>query len=101
MTLNGFNGFLSQKTKGVLAAASILALSGLFSRLLGFGRNALLAYYFGAGDVLDAYFLAFRLPDFFFNLLFFGAFTAGFVPVFIKIKNENAERAWKLASDIL
>ena len=58
MTLNGFNGFLSQKTKGVLAAASILALSGLFSRLLGFARNALLAYYFGAGDVLDAYFLA-------------------------------------------
>lgn len=101
MTLNGFNGFLSQKTKGILAAASLLALAGLLSRMLGFARNALLAYYFGAGDVLDAYFLAFRLPDFFFNLLFFGAFSAGFVPVFIKIKNENAERAWKLASDIL
>ncbi|MDP3764205.1 MAG: murein biosynthesis integral membrane protein MurJ [bacterium] len=101
MTLNGFNGFLGQKTKGVLVAASILALAGLLSRLLGFARNALLAYYFGAGDVLDAYFLAFRLPDFFFNLLFFGAFTAGFVPVFIKIKNENSKRAWKLASDIL
>ncbi len=101
MALDRFNGFLSQKTKGVLAAASILALAGLLSRLLGFGRNALLAYYFGAGDVLDAYFLAFRLPDFFFNLLFFGAFSAGFVPVFIKIKNENAERAWKLASDVL
>ncbi|MEK7565257.1 MAG: murein biosynthesis integral membrane protein MurJ [Patescibacteria group bacterium] len=101
MALDRFNGFLSQKTKGVLAAASILALAGLLSRLLGFGRNALLAYYFGAGDILDAYFLAFRLPDFFFNLLFFGAFSAGFVPVFIKIKNENAERAWKLASDIL
>lgn len=101
MDLNRLNGFLSQKTKGILAAATILAVAGLLSRILGFGRNALLAYFYGAGDVLDAYFLAFRLPDFFFNLLFFGAFSAGFVPVFIKIKNENAEKAWKLASDIL
>jgi len=68
---------------------------------LGFGRNALLAYFYGAGDILDAYFLAFRLPDFVFNLLFFGAFSAGFVPVFIKLKNENKESAWELASDIL
>ncbi len=60
MTLNGFNGFLGQKTKGVLAAAAILAAAGLLSRLLGFLRNALLAYFYGAGDVLDAYFLAFR-----------------------------------------
>ena len=101
MTLNGFNGFLNQKTKGILAAAGILALAGFLSRLLGFGRNALLAYFYGAGDILDAYFLAFRLPDFFFNLLFFGAFSAGFVPVFIKLKNKDPEKAWKLANDIL
>ena len=101
MTLNGFNGFLGQKTKGVLAAAAILAAAGLLSRMLGFGRNALLAYFYGAGDVLDAYFLAFRLPDFFFNLLFFGAFSAGFVPVFIKLKNQDSQKAWKLANDIL
>lgn len=82
-------------------AASILAGAGLVSRLLGFFRNALLAYFYGAGDVLDAYFLAFRLPDFFFNLFFFGAFTAGFVPVFIKLKNQDSDRAWKLANDVL
>ncbi|MFY9493212.1 MAG: murein biosynthesis integral membrane protein MurJ [Minisyncoccia bacterium] len=101
MTLNGFNGFLGQKTKGVLAAAAMLAAAGLVSRLLGFLRNAFLAYFYGAGDVLDAYFLAFRLPDFFFNLLFFGAFSAGFVPVFIKLKNQDSQKAWKLANDIL
>lgn len=101
MTLNGFNGFLGQKTKGVLAAAAILAAAGLLSRMLGFARNALLAYFYGAGDTLDAYFLAFRLPDFFFNLLFFGAFSAGFVPVFIKLKNQDPSRAWKLANDVL
>lgn len=101
MSLNGFNGFLSQKTKNVLTAAAILAVAGLASRMLGFFRNALLAYFYGAGDILDAYFLAFRLPDFFFNLFFFGAFSAGFVPVFIKLKNEDHKKAWKLASDVL
>lgn len=78
-----------------------MAVAGLASRLLGFARNALLAYFYGAGDVLDAYFLAFRLPDFFFNLFLFGAFSAGFVPVFIKIKSQNKDQAWQLANDIL
>ncbi len=98
MTLNGL---FNHKTKSVIAAAGILALAGLLSRLLGFGRNALLAYFYGAGDILDAYFLAFRLPDFVFNLLFFGAFSVGFVPVFIKLKNENKESAWRLVNDLL
>ena len=98
MTLNGL---FNHKTKSVIAAAGILALAGLLSRVLGFGRNALLAYFYGAGDILDAYFLAFRLPDFVFNLLFFGAFSAGFVPVFIKLKSENKEKAWRLVNDIL
>ena len=88
MTLNGI---FSQKIKGVLMAASVLAIAGFLSRVLGFIRNALLAYFFGAGDVLDAYFLAFRLPDFFFNLLLFGAFSAGFVPVFIKLKQQDSK----------
>ncbi len=101
MTINTINNFFNHKTKNVVLAAGLLAAAGLVSRLLGFGRNALLAYFYGAGDVLDAYFLAFRLPDFFFNLFLFGAFSAGFVPVFIKIKSQNNDRAWQLANDIL
>ena len=98
MTLNGI---FSQKIKGVLMAASVLAIAGFLSRVLGFIRNALLAYFFGAGDVLDAYFLAFRLPDFFFNLLLFGAFSAGFVPVFIKLKQQDSKKAWQITNNIL
>lgn len=85
---------------GVLAGATILAFAALGSRALGFVRNALLASTFGASDVLDAYFLAFRLPDLVFNILFFGALSAGFVPVFIKLKEQHEEKAWDLANDI-
>lgn len=88
---------------GILAAASILAVASIASRALGFIRNALLASSFGAGEILDAYFLAFRLPDLFFNLLFFGALSAGFVPVFMKLYKKDSSpkgEAWQLANDI-
>lgn len=90
-------------TSGILAGAFILALASLASRGLGFLRNALLASNFGAGEILDAYFLSFRLPDLFFNLLFFGALSAGFVPVFIKLRSAGSagqKKAWQLANDI-
>ena len=88
---------------GILDGASILAIASIASRALGFLRNALLASSFGAGEILDAYFLAFRLPDLFFNLLFFGALSAGFVPVFIKLYKKDKSpdgEAWQLANDI-
>ena len=85
---------------GIIAGASILAIFSVVSRALGFVRNALLASSFGAGDILDAYFLAFRLPDFVFNILFFGALSAGFVPVFMKLYAERRGEAWRLANDI-
>lgn len=86
--------------KTILGGAFILALAALASRGLGFLRNALLASFFGASEVLDAYFLSFRLPDFVFNLLFFGALSAGFVPVFMKLRERDEREAWKLTNDI-
>jgi putative peptidoglycan lipid II flippase len=92
--------FFNYASTGIIGGALILAASSLASRGLGFLRNALLAATYGAGPTLDAYFLAFRLPDFIFNLLFFGALSAGFVPVFIKLKERDSGAAWRLANDI-
>src|SRR3989338_55267 len=92
--------FFNYASVGVIGGAVILSVASLASRGLGFLRNALLAAEFGAGPTLDAYFLAFRLPDLVINLLFVGALSAGFVPVFIKLKEKNAESAWRLASDM-
>ncbi|TSC72391.1 MAG: hypothetical protein G01um101438_475, partial [Parcubacteria group bacterium Gr01-1014_38] len=62
-------------------AAALIALSGLLSRALGLLRDRLFAHTFGAGDVLDAYFAAYRIPDLLYNLLVVGALSAAFVPV--------------------
>jgi putative peptidoglycan lipid II flippase len=55
---------------------------------------------FGAGDVLDAYYAAFRIPDFIFNLLAVGALSAGFIPVFTKLLQKNKDEAWKIANGV-
>lgn len=52
------------------------------SRLLGFCRDILFASVIGAGMVADAFFVAFKFPNFFRRLFAEGAFNAAFVPLF-------------------
>jgi putative peptidoglycan lipid II flippase len=83
-------------------AALVIALSGIGSRLLGLLRDRLLASQFGAGDTLDAYYAAFRIPDFLYSLLVLGALSSAFIPVFTKlIESDKRAQAWKLASTVL
>ena len=83
-------------------AALVIAIFGVVSRLLGFIRDRILAGTFGAGDVLDAYYAAFRIPDFLYGLLVAGALSAAFVPVFTELREKkNETSAWELASGVL
>lgn len=50
-------------------AALLLGAMALFSQLLGFARDRLLASTFGAGQALDIYYSAFRVPDFLYDTL--------------------------------
>lgn len=89
-------------TQTVGMAALIISLAGIASRFLGFIRDRLLAAQFGAGDTLDAYYAAFRLPDLFYSLMVLGALSAAFLPVFTELQTKSREReAWNLASDVL
>lgn len=83
-------------------AAFIIALAGVASRVLGFLRDRLLASSFGAGDILDAYYAAFRLPDLVYGLLVLGALSAAFIPVFTElVAHDEREKAWRLAQGAL
>ncbi|MCW1892249.1 MAG: murein biosynthesis integral membrane protein MurJ [Candidatus Uhrbacteria bacterium] len=93
---------LHQETDGVAAAAFIVGAASLASRLVGLLRDRVLAATFGAGDVLDAYYAAFRIPDFLYNLVILGALSAAFIPVFTEyMETRTKEDAWKLASRML
>jgi putative peptidoglycan lipid II flippase len=93
--------FHGRENTTVGGAALVIALFGVASRLLGFVRDRILAGTFGAGDVLDAYYAAFRIPDFLYGLLVAGALSAAFVPVFTELREKNGGRsAWDLASGV-
>ena len=61
----------------------------LISRVLGFVRDAVIAYQFGASHVSDAFFIAFRIPNSFRRLLGEGGFNAVFVPLYTKALEEG------------
>lgn len=78
-------------------AAILLSMAALASRAFGIIRDRALAHTFGAGEVLDAYYVAFRIPDLLFDLIILGALSAGFIPVFTKLLIEKGKpRAEKL-----
>lgn len=87
-------------SSSIASAAVILGLAGLLSRFLGVYRDRLLASTFGAGSALDAYYAAFRLPDFVFNLLVLGALSAGFIPVFSEYLTKSKKDAWRLSQAV-
>lgn len=92
---------LFRASNGIAAGAIILGLFGLVSRLLGLIRDRLLASTFGAGELLDAYYAAFRVPDFIFNIIVLGALSAGFIPVFSELYEKNKDQAWKFSQAML
>lgn len=72
------------------------------SRVLGFIRDILIAALLGAGPVADAFFVAFKFPNFFRRLFAEGAFAAGFVPMFAgELAGEGRESAVRFAEQAL
>jgi len=71
------------------------------SKFLGLIRDRLLAGHFGAGDELDMYYAAFRIPDFVFNILIIGAISAAFIPVFAVTWTRSQKDAWHMTNGVL
>jgi putative peptidoglycan lipid II flippase len=67
-------------------ATGAVALATLLSRILGFARDAAIAWYFGAGFSSDAFLAAFRIPNLFRRLVAEGTLTSAFVPVLTEVR---------------
>ena len=65
----------------LLRAASTISLFTLASRITGLARDVVIASMFGAGAAVDAYNVAFRIPNLLRRLFGEGAFSQAFVPV--------------------
>jgi len=71
----------------------------LISRLLGFVRDMLIARLFGVDLATDAFFVAFKIPNFLRRLFAEGAFAHAFVPVLADYKEQGTKVALKLFID--
>ena len=74
----------------------------MLSRVAGFARDMMIAAFMGAGMVADAFFVAFKLPNFFRRLFAEGAFNAAFVPMFSRLlQQEGRAVARDFAAEIM
>lgn len=89
---------MRNEKKQFTKAAGIIGVFTLISRFLGFVRDLIIAWFFGAGLLTDAFFVAFRLPNLFRRLFGEGSLTVAFIPVFSEhISAYGKEEAFLLA----
>jgi putative peptidoglycan lipid II flippase len=85
----------------LFAAANILMLTTIASRILGYLRDVLIFAKFGQNNLTDAYNAAFSIPDFLYMILVGGALSSAFIPVFSSYLARNQEdEGWKVLSII-
>ncbi len=77
----GEHGKSNQKGNRLLRAAGAIGAWTMLSRLLGFARDILLARLLGAGAMADAFFVAFKLPNFFRRMFAEGTMGVTVTPV--------------------
>ena len=82
-----------------VSTAIVAAATGL-SRVLGLVREVISAYYFGAAGKINAFTVAFQLPNLVRALVADTAVSSAFVPVFIDLLRKDPKRAWRVASSL-
>ena len=73
-----------------------MAIATFMSRVLGLVREQVMAAYFGASGITDAFLVAFRIPNLLRDLFAEGAFSSAFVPTFVEANQESKEESREL-----
>ena len=83
-------------------SAGVIGIATMTSRVLGVAREATLAWIFGAGFAMDAFNVAFRIPNLLRDLFAEGAMTAAFVPAFTRtLSTRGRADAWRLGNLVI
>lgn len=78
------------KVSSLLRSSAVVSVMTLLSRVLGMLRDMVLANYFGSGSAADAFFVAFKIPNFLRRLFAEGAFAQAFVPVLSEYREKRS-----------
>ncbi|WP_255775772.1 murein biosynthesis integral membrane protein MurJ [Microbulbifer sediminum] len=83
----------------LLRGSSVVGGATMLSRVMGLARDMVLARFAGAGDAADAFFVAFKIPNFFRRLFAEGAFAQAFVPVLAEYRQNGGMAAARELND--
>ena len=90
------------RPRSVARSAGLISLATMISRVLGLAREMVMAKYFGAGILTDAFNVAYRIPNLLRDLFAEGALSSAFVPTFVRVLNQGGKsQAWLLASRVM
>ncbi|MDX6468773.1 MAG: putative peptidoglycan lipid flippase, partial [Gaiellaceae bacterium] len=81
-------------------SGAIFGLATALSRVLGLAREVVATYYFGASGKINAFTVAFQIPNLFRALVADAALSSAFVPVFTDLLEKDKKRAWRVASTL-
>ncbi|KZX56910.1 lipid II flippase MurJ [Halioglobus sp. HI00S01] len=85
----------TKKRPGLLRSSALVGAMTMMSRVLGLVRDIVVAAFVGASANADAFFVAFKIPNFLRRLFAEGAFSQAFVPVLADYKEQGAHQAVK------
>ncbi|MDT8424421.1 MAG: murein biosynthesis integral membrane protein MurJ [Methyloprofundus sp.] len=80
-------------SRKLFKSTAIVSSMTMISRILGFIRDMMIARIFGADSGTDAFFVAFKIPNFLRRLFAEGAFSQAFVPVLSDYKEQGSQEA--------
>ena len=90
-----------QQNQNVTRAAGVVSIAVMVSRILGLARETAIGYYFSSKVSADAFYLAFRIPNFLRDMFGEGILSKAFITTFIATEAEDGEEAaWNLANRI-
>ncbi|WP_422446865.1 murein biosynthesis integral membrane protein MurJ [Endozoicomonas sp. ALB091] len=78
------------KKSGLLRSSLVVGIMTMLSRVLGLARDVVVAGYFGSTASADAFFVAFKIPNFLRRLFAEGAFSQAFVPVLSEYRSKRS-----------
>lgn len=83
----------------MLRSSAMVSSMTMLSRVLGLLRDVVLAVVIGAASYADAFFVAFKIPNFLRRLFAEGAFAQAFVPVLSEYRQQGSHQAVKQLVD--
>ncbi|MCZ6790995.1 MAG: murein biosynthesis integral membrane protein MurJ, partial [Candidatus Dadabacteria bacterium] len=85
----------------ITRSAGVVGSLTFLSRIAGYARDVVIAYFFGASALTDAFWVAFRIPNLLRRLFAEGSLTISFIPVFTQyLETKNKEEAKKVADAV-